>query len=203
MRKDYNEFWKEIAKKKDWINYILPTRTDKEFWDEGKKQAEVLSKFIKPDFKVVDLGCGIGRVLTFISAKYRIGVDVCQEFLDKIKDKDIIKLKTDGRGINIDNNAVDFVYSLMMFQHTSKEDHHFYIEEIYRILRTGGKALIQFPKEGYYKQSSFVNTYTWKELIRIAKPFKKFTIKEDNLVGYGDRANLTDKTREYFLILEK
>lgn len=206
-QKDYNRMWKTLSNTRNWQDFILPNRTEGEFWEEGKKQAHVLQKYVNDEDTVVDFGCGIGRVITFIKARKRIGVDVCQEFLDKINNKSIIKVKTDGRSLNaIESNSVTFLYSLMTFQHIRKKDHAHHIQEIFRILQPGGKAFIQFPKAGstYYKPSRFVNVYSRKQLETLVNksPFKEYKIEEGNLVGYGDGTVVNEK-REYFLILEK
>jgi len=208
MYKDYNKMWEVLAAKKNWRDFILPKRTDKEFWQEGKEQAKFLQPFIGTNDIVVDLGCGIGRVIKFIEAKKKIGVDICQDFLDKIDDRSIIKIKSNGKDLkDIKDNSIDFLYSLMTFQHIRKEDCKFYMKDIYRVIRPLGKAFIQIPKfdSGYYKSSGFVNLYSEKELETLVSesPFKKYRIEQGNLVGYIDRNKDTCRKREYFLILTK
>ena len=36
--------WKEIENTDNWIDFILPQRTEKDFWDEGKAQAYEIAK---------------------------------------------------------------------------------------------------------------------------------------------------------------
>jgi SAM-dependent methyltransferase len=209
MGKDYNSMWCGFAKESKWREYILPKRSDEEFYLEGELQAEALKKYITEFDSVLEFGCGIGRVLCNINSDKKTGVDVCQEFLDKIPDPNIVKIKSDGRSIlGIDNESVDFIYSLMVFQHTKKEDHVNTLGRLYEILANGGKMLIQFPQNpnSYYKQSEFVNIYTKEEIISYCEAcgITNFEILEDNLVGYGDGLVTPDTVnREYFLIINK
>lgn len=208
--KNYDDFWLKASNKSNWREYILPKRNTKEFNNEGILEASNLNKYYNNKDIVLEFGCGIGRVLQQINVddKNKIGVDVCQKFLDEIKSP-IKKIKTDGVFINgIEDNSVNFIYSLMVFQHINKNDHITLLKQLYSFLSVGGKMLIQFPKyeNTYYKQGSFVNLYTYDEIVGYCNDIgaTNFTISDGNLVGYGDGlVNDNTKNREYFLLIKK
>lgn len=208
--KDYDVFWQDIGNRKDWDAYILPKRTKKEFVDEGKKQAKILAKYIESNYVVLEFGCGVGRVIQQIDVpiENKIGVDVCQAFLDKIE-QPITKVKTDGLTIDgIENESVDFVYSLMVFQHINKNDHVSLLKQLFGFLKSGQTMLIQFPKkdaDGYYVQTEFVNIYTEEEIKQYAEEIgANLTIELGNLIGYGDKVDTkTYMPREFFALFKK
>ena len=141
MSKDYNEMWKDFSKEDKWREYILPKRNEKEFYHEGELQAEAFKKYVTEFDSALEFGCGIGRVLTYIEADNKIGVDVCQSYLNKIVDESITKVKSDGLTIEgVDDESVDFIYSIMVFQHTKKIDHinydDFFVNETAKGLRS-------------------------------------------------------------------
>jgi cyclopropane fatty-acyl-phospholipid synthase-like methyltransferase len=205
---DYNALWKAKSSKSNWREYILPNRTDEQFDAEGKMQAEILNKLHTKQCTSLEFGCGIGRVLKHIDTKKRIGVDVCQEFLDKLPE-DIIKIKTDGFNLEgVKPNSVKFIYSLMVFQHISKDDHLTWLNTLYSLLSNKGTMLLQFPNKdgGYYNPTGFVNVYTVEELteLMIKAEIKSFEITQGNLVGYNDGlATENTAPREFFVKITK
>jgi trans-aconitate methyltransferase len=208
IMKNYDEFWKNKASKDNWREFILPKRSNEEFYNEGQTEAGFLSSFYHKSSTVLEFGCGIGRVLQYINANNRIGVDVCQEFLDKIPDT-IQKVKTNGLIIpHVNEESIDFIYSLMVFQHINKNDHVQLLNQLYSFLKPQGKMLIQFPTNlnEYYHQGKFVNVYSKEEISEYMSKIgaSDYSIKTGNLVGYGD--GLVDKTtphREYFVLIKK
>lgn len=208
IMKEYNDFWKNKSSKDNWREFILPKRSDEEFYNEGQLQANFLSNFYYKSSTVLEFGCGIGRVIQCIKAVNRIGVDVCQEFLDRIPDT-IQKIKTDGVIIpNVNEESIDFIYSLMVFQHINKNDHVEILNQLYSFLRPGASMLIQFPtnSNNYYHQNEFVNVYSEEEISDYMSKIgaNDYSIKTGNLVGYSD--GLVDETtphREYFVLIKK
>lgn len=207
---NYNEFWKQHSSTSAWREYILPKRSDKSFFDEGKLQADILNgeDYFNSDSTILEFGCGIARVLKYINVPHenKIGVDVCQAYLDKIEEP-ITKIKTDGIRINeVNDESVDFIYSLMVLQHINKRDHIHLLDQLYSFLKPGGKMLIQFPMavNEYYTPSNFVNLYTESEVRGYFKNVTNLEVFTGNLVGYGDGLVSDDiNHREYFALITK
>ena len=207
--KDYDEFWKSKASTPKWRDFILPNRSDNQFYEEGQYEAEIMNGFyFNEKDTVLEFGCGIGRVIQNIKSKKRIGVGVCQEFLDKIP-APIKKIKTDGITIKgVRKNSIDFIYSLMVFQHINKKDHLNILKQLYSFVKPGGQILIQFPNDSntYYRQTKFVNVYGKDEIEKLMADLGAdlFSIRTGNLAGYKDGLSKPNAPhREYFLLIKK
>ncbi len=136
---------------------------------------EFLSYFIslgniKPDHKILDVGCGIGRMalpLTkYLSSKGEyFGFDIVESGItwcnEKISPKypnfyfshaDILNKTYNPKGkvlssqytFEYQNDFFDFVLLTSVFTHMETKDVARYLEEISRVLKSGGKCLITF-----------------------------------------------------------
>jgi len=115
------------------------------------KQIEVL----KPDDKILEIGCGIGSVVAELAGKgyYVIGTDISREAiaygLEKFGD---IRLEVQpAEDLPYDDEAFDVVLSFDLFEHIAKIDLH--VSEVNRVLRTGGHYLFQTPNK--YSNATF------------------------------------------------
>ena len=122
------------------------------FARSGEETAAALAGFTHPDSTVLDLGCGIGRVLRPLAARSRrvFGIDVSTEMLARAKQYlaglDNVSLHhTDGRTIpDVADGSVDFLYSLLCLIHVDRRTAFDYMGEIKRVLARDGCALLQF-----------------------------------------------------------
>lgn len=110
---------------------------------------------IKSDFVVADLGCGSGFFTVPLSQKVKkvYGIDVQKEMLDfleqkiqKLKIKNIELLLSKKNEIPLENESVDLLVSMNTLHEF--DDKEIMIEEMRKVLKRGGKALIvDFKKE--------------------------------------------------------
>lgn len=103
---------------------------------------------------VLDLGCGSGGML--IALSYRgakatgIEVDPSLYSLAKARLKNIPNtevLITDGKLIPFPDNSFDIITSIHVLEHV--KDLNEYFNELYRVLKVGGVALIECPNRFY------------------------------------------------------
>jgi SAM-dependent methyltransferase len=103
---------------------------------------------------VLDLGCGPGRVTRIVAphAGSVIGLDISPHVIAAAQDPALWPVPSNveyvvGNGIdlcNFSDAAFDAVYSMFMFQHiTPLSIRENYLREIRRVLKPGGKALIE------------------------------------------------------------
>jgi ubiquinone/menaquinone biosynthesis C-methylase UbiE len=176
--------------------YILPGRTLREFWDEGKVQAAEIQLLIPENAVVMEYGCGVGRILKNIEAKALIGVDVSWNFLLEAERRGIKVVLTDGVEMNIPDDSIDFVFSIMTFQHCDRDDIPFILGEIRRVLRPDGGALLHFPRSQDYYNPEYV--YTPSDVHEIAQSLGGW-VDTGELTAYADKS--FGGGREWFVCL--
>ena len=158
MTTSARRFWDEQAR---WNALVAicdsaeirdPGRAEASFLEEGENTARTLQSFVHPQARVVDLGCGIGRVIRPLAPHVReiVGVDVSEEMIARARDylRGIPNQRvvlTNGRSLpGIDDGSVDFLYSLLCFIHVDRRSAFRYFGEIERVLAPDGRALLQF-----------------------------------------------------------
>jgi SAM-dependent methyltransferase len=162
--------------------YILPKRDMATFHWEGQSQARLLQNVIPDNATVLEYGCGVGRILRYVKAARRIGVDVSPSFLEEAARHDIEPLLTEDVTIDVPDDTVDFASSIMVFQHLDRERHRERIAEIRRVLKPDGRALIQFPRDPVYYGASYY--YSAEEITGyVLGPHK---VTRGALAGYAD-----------------
>lgn len=104
---------------------------------------------------IMEIGSGVGYVMEAAMRKFRpaklIGLDVAPSMVEKAKkriSRDVREtlpfefLLYDGVGIPVEDNSVDYVYSVASLQHVPKELVYNLVYEISRILKPDGRCVI-------------------------------------------------------------
>ena len=144
---------------------------------------------------VLELGCGEGRGIDIILNKSKSFTAI-----DKISEiTEILSLKYPEEKFisssfpplnSIEDNSFDTIISFQVIEHINNDE--LFIEEIYRILKPGGKALISTPniKMTLTRNPWHIREYTSRQLQELAKKvFKKIIMK-------GISGN--DKVKKYY-----
>jgi len=108
---------------------------------------------VTPGEKILDLGCGWGRVLKPVRTitQNAVGLDISFQMLNSAKmhlshhNLPTPLVRGDGTLLPFKDNSFDKVYSLLVLQHLSKENGKKVILEIQRVLKPGGTAFIRVP----------------------------------------------------------
>lgn len=150
---------------------------------------------IKPGDRVLDFGCGNGRLAGFLKGRYSeyIGVDISQKLIDIasqtyhnektkfIKVKPIFKRsdraakKECGRtsfALPLEDNYFDAVFSIAVFHHFPSEEYSLKVaKELHRVLKPSGKIVITVWNlwQKRFLRFSLKNEKGWKNMII---PFK-------------------------------
>lgn len=123
------------------------------FWRTGEEDANRLFKFVNSSSVVLDVGCGIGRIMKFIAPHCREihGVDKSALILRRAK-KELRNLENchfyrcDFKKFDsFRANSFDLIYSFYTLQHLEKEDAYICLVRIQNLLKPGGITYIQFP----------------------------------------------------------
>jgi len=103
---------------------------------------------IKNFKKILDFGCGCGRILrnwkNLENTKF-YGTDVnprliswCKKYLDFVD----VKTNKFSSKLGYNDNQFDFIYSVSVFTHFNEELQSFWMDELIRILKPGGYLLL-------------------------------------------------------------
>ena len=131
----------------------------KTFWDNAAKDPEVRYKYIADEWattetfldliknnnddwnNVLEIGCGIGRLIVPLADMHKncnfYGIDISDKMIELAPKRDNIKYQ------ELVNN-LDFVYSMLVFQHIEHQEKINYINLAYEKLKVGGNLFFQF-----------------------------------------------------------
>lgn len=180
---------------------------------EGKS-GESLRKTITPDWKttdqhlkildipkvnsVLEVGCGIGRLLKEIHSYIPIcvgvdaSVDMIREGVIYCQDTNIKLIKCDGFGeIPIDDILFDYCYSIITFQHIPNTDTvKKYINEMWRLLKYDGIIKFQLLKNNEFPEKDL---WSFHNPIDIIDYMKKIGFINISSVEYNRWVVITGK----------
>lgn len=106
--------------------------------------------FVKPTSTILEIGPGGGRWTRYmLGCRHLYAVDFHQELLDELAAKFRVEhlsfIKNDGDNLpGIDNDSIDFAFTFGVFVHLELHTIDAYMAEIFRVLKPGGDAVIQF-----------------------------------------------------------
>lgn len=130
-------------------------KLEKQYWNKNALDPQVDKKYIcdisDDEFikivgnlkgKVLDLGCGVGR-LTFDGYH---GTDTSENMLEIARDRRKLSkfVICDGKSIPFNKSFFNNVFSVLLFQHIPLKTIRKYIKEISRVLKKNGTFTFQF-----------------------------------------------------------
>ncbi|MBU2028917.1 methyltransferase domain-containing protein, partial [Patescibacteria group bacterium] len=144
------------------------TQTRNHLWSD----LEFIGSYCKKGDKVLDFGCGNGRLLDFLGKKgiEYVGVDISAKLLKEAQNQfrgpEIEFQKISGLdSLPLEDNSFNVVYAIAVFHHLpSREIRKKMAEELYRILRPEGTIVITVWNlwQNKYWRNIFFN---WEEKI--------------------------------------
>jgi SAM-dependent methyltransferase len=166
MKTDWNRRAKHHAQY--WIaseNF----QDDDTFAQSGSQSARALltalSPYYDPTWMVLDIGCGIGRMLKPLAPHFRhlVGIDVSGEMIKKSQTwleglKNVETMETSGVDLSpFPSEHFNLVYSYVAFQHMPRQVFERYVEESNRVLKLHGYLAFQIPM-GFYQDAPIEDT---------------------------------------------
>ena len=126
--------------------------SDDEIEAAGRRYAEEIRGYITPESRVLDLGCGIGRVALYVAPHCAElhAVDASPRMLQharhRMKELPNIRFTrvngTDLRQFGPD--SLDFCYCIQVFHQIEREHTMRYLVELSRVIKSGGGVYLQF-----------------------------------------------------------
>jgi ubiquinone/menaquinone biosynthesis C-methylase UbiE len=131
--------------------------------------------------RALDFGCGAGRLTQALADRFDevIGVDISQGMLDLAQrynrhgDRCRFLLNATDALPDVRNESVDFIYTNIVLQHLPEPAMILrYLEEFVRILRPGGLAIFQLPREGKGVGNLHLKPRLWRLFRNVGVPAK-------------------------------
>lgn len=151
---------------------IHPTRgvSEDAYWQSGKVQADMLATVIPDGAKVMDYGCGDGRVAIPMAALgYDVtAVDSSQNMLDRLTDRapdlTTVQAAADGIAGHLGRRRMDAVYCLAVLIHHSYSDCLNIVAKLRAATKLGGILILDWPvSEQPSEADSWIGVTTWSK----------------------------------------
>lgn len=149
---------------------IHPLRNVSEdaYWQSGKAQADMLAAVIPDGAKVMDFGCGDGRVAIPMAALgYEVtAVDSSQRMLDRLTERapDVTTVQAAAEGIaaHLGRRRMDAVYCLAVLIHHSYTDCLNIVAKLRAATKLGGILVLDWPvSDTPAEADSWIGVTTW------------------------------------------
>jgi ubiquinone/menaquinone biosynthesis C-methylase UbiE len=156
-----HKYWEQVAKDNPYA--AICTGWDAAKFDSEHDNPIIGSELLSKDKVVLDVACGIGRLAKFIAPKVKqyVGVDFSAGMIAKAKERykdysNVSFFHNDGKSIGVlDDSAFDVAVCFLAFQHMTKAITKLYVDEVHRVLRSGGVFVTDIPRLDYYKDDKF------------------------------------------------
>lgn len=157
IREEITKFYNDIAQQF--------SQTRKNWWDS----LNFVKKYIHPKNKILDFGCGNGRLLEFIYGENLqvdyTGIDISKELIEIAKNKyqkeKFLVIKNENK-IPFENEQFDLVASIAVFHHFTPVMAEGALKEMKRILKKDGVIVLT----AWYLWNKKRLPYLWKSFWR-------------------------------------
>lgn len=150
---------------------------------------------IKPTDKVLDLGCGDGYGVNYISdtGANIVGIDMDKDTIDRASEiyphQNCSFELYDGKNLNYPDGYFDVVLSYQVIEHVLDVEE--YLKNIKRVLKKDGVFIITTPSRTY-------------RLTKDQKPFNPYHLREYDSKGLkNDKKNIFPKSNIFGLLADK
>lgn len=140
------------------------------YWESGKAQADMLASVIPDGAKVLDFGCGDGRVaIPLAGLGYEVtAVDSSQRMLDRLTERapDLatVRATADGIAAHLGRRRMDAVYALAVLIHHSYADCLDIIGRLRAATKLGGTLILDWPLSDQPTEAdSWIGVTTWSK----------------------------------------
>jgi SAM-dependent methyltransferase len=148
----HRDFWDRSASV-DSLTAIVADGDELDYRSSGRAEAELLRRFLGPDARVLDIGCGTGRVMEHLAPWCREvhGIDISERMVQAGRERlgHLAGVHFHyGNGYDLadfEDGSFDVVYSIVALQHMPRTVAYNYLLESHRVLRRGGVLWAYVP----------------------------------------------------------
>jgi len=150
---DYKSIWNRLSSE-NAVDAIFTGATPEVFESSGEADAARLRPLAGPHSRVLNIGCGVGRVERYLApfVAELWAVDISGEMIARARARlaefPNVKLRELAIGEflgGFESGTFDLVFSFLVLQHMEREDAFRYLDDAARVLRPGGALSVQFP----------------------------------------------------------
>lgn len=125
--------------------------------DRHRKVFSAVRECLRPQSKVIEIGFGDGYLLSLLQKKYQtFGADISQEIIDNVSRKNpnvSFQLIDVNGSLPFPDNFFDGFVASEVLEHMTDTELKKCTEEIFRVLKDDGVAILTFPAEENLKES--------------------------------------------------
>lgn len=145
---DYVENYDEIAQiliksiKEEGRNPWM----DEEHWKDSEGDtAEICNLYLNPGDRVLDVGCGTGRMLSYFSGVEKYGIDISIDMAEMSRKKGIEACMGNVEDLPYKDASMDLVICTDVLEHVF--DLYKALSEINRVVKIGGYIILRVPQD--------------------------------------------------------
>jgi SAM-dependent methyltransferase len=126
-------------------------------------------RLIKPTDTVLELGCGYGNFINNVRCGHKLAIDCWPGAAQYLKPDVQLQIGSITDLSGIPERSVDFVFASNVFEHLSRDEFYYCLEQVRRILRASGTVNILQPNyrfcyDEYFDDYTHVSIYSDRSL---------------------------------------
>jgi SAM-dependent methyltransferase len=122
--------------------------------ERQQRVVEMLQPFLPsdPGTRILEIGCGMGELLTGLARLGYdcTGLDVSRTRIERLRRRQGPRLRfqqAEGTRLPFGEAAFDVAVSIQLFEHLHPDDAETHLREVHRVLKPGGRYLIETPNK--------------------------------------------------------
>ncbi|MBI2022266.1 class I SAM-dependent methyltransferase [Candidatus Daviesbacteria bacterium] len=144
-------YWHIAGLINPWQAVLEDTKDPETLYGRGKELLNLLEKLklINKKTRVLDIGCGVGRLEYAIAydIQYCLGVDVAPSMIkiakERVRYKNVEFRLVNGKNLAEILGNFNLIFSIIVFQHLSPKTFTRYIEDSFKLLKNNGNLFFQ------------------------------------------------------------
>jgi len=144
----------------------------------GHGLVSLLTKAIKDDWSVLDVGCGRDSILKYVNkGSYKVGVDIYEPYVKRATESNFYDevIQADARKLPFESKSFDCAVAVEVLEHLDKSDGLVMLKELERVARK--KVIMTTP-------NGFLNTYAGPADNPEEKHLSGYTAVEVKALGF-------------------
>jgi ubiquinone/menaquinone biosynthesis C-methylase UbiE len=170
---DYKNVWESLSRTwEDAASFVCGLTDEEKIVENGQISANFFRDVLEitPETRVLEIGCGIGRVGRELAPHCQewVGVDISSHMIEIARDRlegipnARLEVLPESNLNLFKDHSFDAIYCTIVFMHLDSWDVYRYIRDTYRCLRSAGRAYFDhinlLSREGWQKFMEIVAT---------------------------------------------